>query len=294
MTKAARDYLRENTRFLDLEKEVRVVTKIQKGSSDLNGVFKRGSGAPLSNDTSFGIGFAPFSETEKLVLETERYLNSSEYKKKLPVVGEDIKVMGVREDGKITLTVAIAFVAQFVHNIDEYVKFKETIKEDVKRLSKKYTKKNVDITINNGDSHEDGDVYLTKSGLSCESGDDGSVGRGNRINGVITPFRHMTLEAAWGKNPINHVGKIYTVISDEIANDVVKQYSEIRDCTVYIVSQIGRPIDDPKNLNLELVLDDKKELERIKSKVHSIAEGHLSKIGQFSDNFINGKYKISG
>ena len=162
------------------------------------------------------------------------------------MVGEDIKVMGVRENDKITLTIAIAFVAQFINNIDEYVGIKESIKKDIIGNAKKYTAKEVEVVINNGDSHDTQDVYITKSGLSCEAGDDGSVGRGNRVNGLITPFRHMSLEAAAGKNPVNHVGKIYSIVSKEIAQDIVKLYPEIKECNVSIVSQIGRRIDDPE------------------------------------------------
>ena len=76
--------------------------KIGHGSGDLVDVFKR-DGMPSSNDTSFGVGFAPFSETEKIVMETEELLNSRSFKKKYPQVGEDIKVMGLRENNKIIL-----------------------------------------------------------------------------------------------------------------------------------------------------------------------------------------------
>ncbi len=34
------------------------------------------------------------------------------------------------------------------------------------------------------------------SGLSAETGDDGQVGRGNRVNGLITPNGPMSLEAS--------------------------------------------------------------------------------------------------
>ncbi len=289
---AAKDYLRENTRFLGIESEVKFATRIQKGSADLNGVFKRAAGAPLANDTSFGIGFAPFTETEKLAIETERYLNSMAYKKSMPMVGEDVKVMSIREENSITLTIAIAFVAKFVKSMDDYVSYKERIMEDVLKLSKKYTKRNVSVAINNGDSHSDNDVYLTKSGLSCEAGDDGSVGRGNRVNGIITPFRPMTLEAAWGKNPINHVGKIYSVVSNEIASEVVMQYPEVKECTVYMVSQIGRPISDPKHVNLELVLEDRKRFGAVMGKAHGIAEEMLGNLPNFARELIEGKHVV--
>ncbi|EQD50065.1 Methionine adenosyltransferase [mine drainage metagenome] len=294
VTDSAREYLRENTRFLDLENEVRFVSKVYVGSGDLNGVFKRGDSMPLANDTSFGIGFAPLSDTERLALETERYLNSAAYKKKMPAVGEDIKVMGVREENNITLTVAVAFVSKFINNTDEYVKYREAVKDDVLRFSKSMTGKNVSAAINNGDSEIDGNVYITKSGLSCEAGDDGSVGRGNRVNGIITPFRHMSLEAAYGKNPINHVGKIYSVISDQMAGNIVKAYPEIGECTVYMVSQIGRRIDDPKNVHIDLSAGSKAEYDSLASKARDIAEETLIGMKDFAYDFVNGKYRIVG
>jgi S-adenosylmethionine synthetase len=283
-------HLRENTRFLDLDKEIITVSKILKGSDDLSTVFKSGIDIPLANDTSFGIGFAPFSETEALVLETEKYLNSKDMKKARPYIGEDIKVMGVREEGKITLTIAIAFVAQFVANMNDYLSYKDQVKKEVENFAKKYTKKEVNAVINNADQIESGSVYLTKSGLSCEAGDDGSVGRGNRTNGLITPFRNMTLEAASGKNPVNHVGKIYNILANEIARDVVRLYPDVRNCTVSIVSQIGRKIDDPKNLNIDLIMAKGTNVETILNKITSIAEDSLSNIAFLTQEIADGKH----
>ena len=290
--KAAGDYLKEHTRFLDLEKEVAISSKILKGSEDLNGIFSRNKDVPLANDTSFGIGFAPFTETESLTLETERFLNGKDYKGKMPMVGEDIKVMGVRENDKITLTVAIAFVAQFINNIDEYSGIKESVKNDIIGNAKKYTAKEVEVIINNGDSHEMQDVYITKSGLSCEAGDDGSVGRGNRVNGLITPFRHMSLEAAAGKNPVNHVGKIYSIVSKEIAQDIVKLYPEIKECNVAIVSQIGRRIDDPRSIYIDAIMEKGKKLDPIGTKVHDIAKETLENISYITQELGRGKYEM--
>ncbi|MEM4097117.1 MAG: methionine adenosyltransferase [Candidatus Micrarchaeaceae archaeon] len=290
--KAAADYLQENTRFLDIEKEVKYVTKIDNGSADLNSVFMRKNVVPLANDTSFGVGFAPFTETEKLSLEAEKYLNSTEYKRKMPAVGEDIKVMGIREGDKIVLMVAIAFISKFIGSIDEYKDYKEKVREDLLKFAKTITKKQVAVEINNGDSYETNAVYLTKSGLSCEAGDDGSVGRGNRANGLITPFRYMTLEAAAGKNPVNHVGKIYSVLSNDIANSIIAENNEIKECTVYIVSQIGRPINEPKNLTISMAADSKEAFEHAKKEAESIAENIISIINEFPNAIISGKYKI--
>ena len=288
----AAKYLKEHTRFLDVENEVVIDSKIVRGSVDLTGLFMRGNGMPLANDTSFGVGFAPFSETERLVLETEKYLNSKDYKQKMPAVGEDIKVMGLRYKDKISLTVAIAFIAEKVSNLDEYLKYKDEVSRDIIQFAKKITDKEVSVRINTGDSPERKEVYITKSGLSCESGDDGQVGRGNRVNGLITPFRHMSLEAAAGKNPVNHVGKIYNIMATEIAKDVVKNYPQVRECNVAILSEIGRRVDEPSHTSISVAVENKSEFENIKSKVHYIADSWLERIGEITSDISLGKYDV--
>ncbi len=290
--KAAYDYLKAHTRFLDVDNEVKIYSKIQKGSSDLNHIFSRHNDVPLSNDTSFGIGFAPLSETEKLTLETERFLNSKEYKKEVPAAGEDIKVMGIRDGNKITLTIAIAFVAGLIASIDEYAGLKERIASDIQKRASRITGKDISIVINNGDLHKENSVYLTKSGLSCEAGDDGSVGRGNRVNGLITPFRHMTLEAAAGKNPVNHVGKIYNIFANKLASDITNQYPQIKECYVSLVSQIGRPINDPKSLYVEAVIEKGEKFSSIKSKVNDIAEESLKDMVEVSRSIQEGRHEM--
>ncbi len=285
-------YLKDHTRFLDVDNEVTIVPKIVRGSADLTDLFMRGNGVPLANDTSFGVGFAPFTETETLTLEIEKFLNSNEYKKKEPAVGEDIKVMSLRYKDNILVTLAIAFVAKEVKSLDNYLATKERVKKDVYALAKKITSKNVDIKINTGDNPEKGIVYLTKSGLSCESGDDGQVGRGNRINGLITPFRKMSLEAAAGKNPVNHVGKIYNILATELAKDIVNNYPQIKECDVALLSQIGRRIDDPSHTNISIAVENKSEFEDMKSKAHYIAESWLDRINELGIEISLGKYSV--
>jgi len=289
---AAKAYLKENTRFLDIEKEVVYTPKITHGSADLTKIFSRSTEMPLANDTSFGIGFAPLTDAERLALETEHFLNSKEYKQKAPAVGEDIKVMAVRENENITLTIAIAFVSKFIKNADEYIGYKERVAKDVKSFTSKITGRNVEVMINSGDNRKEGSFYITKTGLSCENGDDGSVGRGNRVNGLITPFRYMSLEAAAGKNPVSHIGKIYNILANEIAKDAVKLYPEIKECTVSIVSQIGRRIDDPKNLDIKLTLENGKELAPIRKKIVDLGDEALDNIQRITKGIIAGEHKM--
>ncbi len=290
----ATKYLKDNTRYLDVKNEVIFVSKIAKGSADLTDVFIRRAehdDVPLANDTSFGIGFAPFTDTERLVLETERYLNSRKYKDTLPSVGEDIKVMGLRDGDEITLTIAIAFVAKLVKNLDQYLSYKERVKKDVAKFAEKLVGRKVNVHINAADPEDSDAVYLTKTGLSCEAGDDGSVGRGNRVNGLITPFRPMSLEAAAGKNPVSHIGKIYNLLATAVAEDIANQYPSITECNIAIMSQIGHRIDQPLNLNIDIATAAGTNFDNVKGKARYLADGWLEKIGDFTIDISLGKYK---
>ncbi|MDY7082620.1 MAG: methionine adenosyltransferase, partial [Halobacteria archaeon] len=91
--KTARDYIDEHIENIDVDSEVIVDCKMGEGSTDLKDVFRFDDGeVPNSNDTSFGIGYAPFSETERVVHEVERALYN-DLRSDLPAVGEDVKVM---------------------------------------------------------------------------------------------------------------------------------------------------------------------------------------------------------
>ncbi len=289
---SARKFLKEKTRYLNIEDDVLFDTRISQGSRDLVDLFLRAPPIPLANDTSFGVGFAPFSEVEQIVLSTEKMLNSKEYKAKLPAVGEDIKVMGVRNKGKITLTVSIAFVSRHVNDLSDYIKQKEAIAADVLSNAKKLTQREVEVAVNTADDYKRDSVYLTLTGLSMEMGDDGSVGRGNRSNGLITPMRPMTLEAAAGKNPVNHVGKIYSALANQIASDVVKCYPQIAEVNVSLLSQIGKPIDQPKMASVQLITKKGEQLEPIKSKVEALVEGWLEDAPAITQKIIDGEVGV--
>ena len=200
--------------------------------------------------------------------------------------------MSIREGNRISLNVAIAFVAQHVKDIDDYMSQKDRVIKDIEGIAKGITKRNLTITVNSGDSREHGSVYLTKSGLSMEAGDDGSVGRGNRMNGIITPFRYMSMEAPAGKNPVNHTGKIYNVIAKEVAADVVRQYPQVAECYVGMVSHIGKRIDDPKNMSIKVIMNRGEKFDSIESKVRAVGEEALSRIRETTADIAKGKYLV--
>ncbi len=248
---AAKEFLDDTVRNLDVEQDVVIDSRIGKGSSDLTEMYARSGSVPLANDTSFGIGHAPLSETETVVMNVERNLNSDATKQEMPFLGEDIKVMADRDHDDLHLTVAAAFVDRYVADADEYHEKKARLAEHVRDVAETVTDRAVTVDINTADGDADDELYLTVTGTSAEMGDDGSTGRGNRVSGLITPKRSMSLEASSGKNPVAHIGKIYNILSHYIADQVVEEVG-VEEAHVMLLSQIGTPIDRPQTATVQV------------------------------------------
>ncbi len=288
-----KEWLKENIHALNPERDVKIHCLVRPGSVDLVDIYMRQheTGVPLANDTSFGVGFAPFDEVENIAFNVEKVLNSKETKRKYPEIGEDIKVMCVRKGDTIDVTVACAFVDRFVKDINDYIEKRENVRRIAEEVVKKYTDREVIIHVNTGDDDERENVYITVTGTSAEAGDDGEVGRGNRVNGLITPYRPMSLEAAAGKNPITHVGKLYNITAMEICQDVVREIPGLQEAYCYIVSQIGKPISEPLALDIKIRTEDGK-VESYKDKIEPIAREHLSNIGNVWKRLVNGEIVV--
>jgi len=285
--RAAKDFLRKNFRFLDVDHDVVIDYRVKPGSVDLVKIFQAGDKAPLSNDTSFGVCFAPLSQTERLVLETELYLNSPKLKDALPEVGEDVKVMGLRRDKSIDLTVAAAMISSLTPDADHYLSVKEEVKDRIADLATKITEYPVKVFVNTGDKPERGSFYITVTGTSAEQGDDGNTGRGNRVHGLITPCRPMSLEATAGKNPVTHAGKIYNVLAKLTSEKIYDQVKGVREVYVKYLSRIGMPIDEPAMVSVQLNLEDGVALSQLKPEIEGIIEEELSGIRKVTDMIVN-------
>jgi len=285
--RAARTYLTENFPHLEFGTDVVTEARLGEGSGDLQEVFGEEGSVPMANDTSFGVGHAPLTETERIVLNTERRLNG-EYKAENPEVGRDIKVMGKREGDRIDVTVAVAMVDRYLEDLEAYDEAVRGVREFVEGMAREYTDRGVAVHVNTADDYEEGAVYLTTSGVSAEMGDDGSVGRGNRANGLITPNRSMSMEATSGKNPVNHIGKIYNLLSTEIAEAVVEEVGGIREARIRLLSQIGQPIDRPHVADASLVTEDGVSVADIEAEVEAVVDRELADVTDVTWRVIDG------
>jgi len=287
---AAHDYLSKTCTNLNVDADTVIDCKIGQGSVDLRGLYN--TQKQLANDTSFGVSAAPYSETELLALRTEELINGP-MKKDLREVGQDVKVMAVRLGDDVRLTIAAAIVDRYVPDKDHYVNVIEELRERVLDNSAKLTNRNVAVDVNTGDNYYEGIVYLTVTGVSFENGDDGSVGRGNRVNGLITPYRPMSLEAAAGKNPVTHVGKLYNLLSFDIAQKVADECEgDVEEVWVRIVSQIGKPIDQPQMAVAQLSLAKGVKLPAVKDTVSGIIDEGLENIHKITERTVAGKVRV--
>lgn len=287
---AAHDYLQATCTNLNVDADTVIDCKIGQGSVDLRGLYN--TQKQLANDTSFGVAAAPYSETELLALKTEELINGP-LKKELREVGQDIKVMAVRQGDSIRLTVAAAIVDRFVPDKDHYISVIEQLRDRVLDHSVKITNRTVTADVNTGDNYYEGIIYLTVTGLSFENGDDGSVGRGNRVNGLITPYRPMSLEAAAGKNPVTHVGKLYNLLSFDLAHRVAEECrGDVEEVWIRIVSQIGKPIDLPQIAVAQLSLAEGVKLHAVKNTVAGIIDQGLENIHEITERTVAGKVRV--
>jgi len=271
--KAARDYIRRTVRNLDVREHVRLSFKIRNPSSDLSYLSEKG----IANDTSIGVGFAPFTETEKIALGIENFLNSPETKKVYPEIGEDIKVMAMRRRNDLDVTVAMAMVDKYIPDKDHYISVVQEVREKLLSMFSSGGL-NVSIKINGADDYEKNSFYLTVTGTSAESGDDGNTGRGNRVTGLITPMRMYSMEATAGKNPTIHTGKIYNALAQIAAQKIAEEVKGVEEVYVRILSRIGSPLTEPTIASVALRLQENTSYDNVKAEVESIVLEELSNV----------------
>lgn len=291
---SSQHWLKEHLRFVDIDRHVKLYCNIRPGSVELTKLFLSQSKAKIAiaNDTSCGVGYAPLNTLEKLVLQVEHHLNSPDIKAEFPAIGEDIKVMGVRRGNEINLTVACAIVGQFITDISGYINMKEKVAELTHLAAKKAGVESVNVVVNAADDIAEESIYLTVTGTSAENGDDGEVGRGNRANGLITFYRPMSMEALAGKNPVSHVGKLYNVLAQNIAQDIVHTVDGVLEVYCYLLGQIGQPIDDPAVADLKVRLASGIDLEDVRRQIAIILHYHLATINTLWRNLITGSISL--
>jgi len=291
----AKEWFKENMRFVDPEKHVKYQVELKPGSVGLVDIFKRTGKVLGANDTSAAVGYAPLTRTEKIVLGTEQFLNSQEFKQRFPESGEDIKVMGFRNNNNLNLTVSMAFIDRFIHSEEDYFEKKEKILRETNKFVSANTSFNaVNVELNTLDvrGRGIGGMYLTVLGTSADSGDSGQVGRGNRVNGLISLNRPFCSEAAAGKNPVSHVGKIYNALTFKIAQHVYDEVSELEEVYIWLLSKIGNSIDQPTIAAAQVIMKGNNSIKKVRREIGEVLDYELGNINKFCMELAQGKIPI--
>jgi len=292
---AVKAWLKQNMRFVDPERHLNYRVVLAQGSEELTDIFSRAGTVLGANDTSAAVGYYPLSPTEQAVLSLERHLNSKAFKTRYPETGEDIKVMGLRTGRDLDLTVAMPLVSRFVWNEKNYFERKDALRKVMDRFVERFDAfRKVKVHFNTLDAPGRGlnGVYLSLLGTSAEDADSGQVGRGNRVNGLISLNRPMGTEAAAGKNPVSHVGKIYNVLAHRIARKIHDDVEGVREAYVLMLSRIGSPINEPQVATVQLMMKNGKSVKHIAGKAEAIVARELASINRFCIELSKGKYPI--
>ncbi|MBI4689662.1 MAG: methionine adenosyltransferase [Nitrospirae bacterium] len=291
----ARRWIKTNLRFVDPERHLKYRIILAPGSDELIDIFLRPGKVRPANDTSAAVGYYPLSPTENVVLGLERFLNSKRFKGRYPETGEDIKVMGLRRENVLDLTVAMPLLAHYVTSETDYFERKDTLKKEMVRYLKRFEEfKKIGVHFNTLDERGRGlgGIYLSLLGTSAEDADSGQVGRGNRVNGLISMNRPMGTEAAAGKNPVSHVGKIYNVLSHKIAKKIYEEIDGMKEIYVLLLSRIGTPVDSPMMATAQVLLERGRKINEIAKKIEGIFDEEFSGINKFCLELSRGKYPI--
>jgi S-adenosylmethionine synthetase len=295
-TEAARTWLKENLRHVDPLKHVRFQVELRPGSEELTRLFHEKAGVLGANDTSAAVGYAPLTETERLVLEAERYLNDPSFKSAHPETGEDVKVMGVRRGTRLDLTVAMPLVDRYVGSEADYLERKERVRRALldHLLSHVRSLGEIEIHLNALDRKGLGveGAYLSVLGTSAEDADSGEVGRGNRANGLIAFCRPSGMEAAAGKNPVSHVGKTYSVLAHLLARRIHEEVAGVEEAVVWLCSRIGAPIDQPQIVAVRTRLAHGLAAGDIQSAVRGLVGEELERLPRFCEELALGQHKV--
>lgn len=256
--KAAKEYLQSVLPYFNVEEWLEFIS-LTNSFSHLSTWFKPTSlddvpdqNNPHANDTACCIGYWPLSATERLVLELEGFFRQGSGEPNFSFVGQDIKVMAVRKDHHIDITMCIPFISLETPNLDFY---KEKLAEIKAMLLSKSNEVlggeyEISLDINTADNLLESDYYLLLSGTALEGGEEGVVGRGNRINGLIPCMRPYTMESPFGKNPNYHVGKVYGYLANQAARAIAEELK--CECCVYIVTANGDSLRPPRHLIVDL------------------------------------------
>lgn len=202
---------------------------------------------PSASDTAVITAWHPETPAERVALVLERHLNREGGGPRYPELGQDIKVMAVRTGEHLDITVNVAVNPLAVSDTDSYDAVIARLHGELDQLTGTVLAGTMShrLSLNTGDGnpYRGKRCYLLGTGSCLEFGEEGFVGRGNTPAGYIPLHRPKSAEAAFGKNPVYHAGKVYAVHASRIARRVFEKTGS--PATVTIASRHSDPLRQP-------------------------------------------------
>lgn len=288
---AVTDWTRAYLPRVPMPEGLRVRVALAPGSAELTGLFA-GPAPAGANDTGGACGYAPLTPTEQLVLDIEGYLNGPDFKARFPDTGQDVKVFAARRDARVEVTVAMPLGCLETRSERDYFARKEAI---LAALAERFPSGPLELawSLNSLDRPGRGaaGTYLTLTGTSAEDADSGQVGRGNRANGLIAFARPTGGEAAAGKNPVLHIGKVYSVWSHLMARRIHAACPELPEVYVHLAARIGDPVDRPW-IAVQVVLAAGMALGDVERPIADTVERELARLPELRQALLRGEHPV--
>ena len=99
------------------------------------------------------------------------------------------------------------------------------------------------------------------------------------------------MEATAGKNPVNHVGKLYNVMAHIIARRIASSLDGVKEVYVKLLSQIGRPINDPLVAHVGVICNPE-IFSSIKRDIETIVFEELDNIDKLTERILEGSIDV--
>jgi S-adenosylmethionine synthetase len=228
----------------------------------------------VSNDCNLVHGYHPLSLLELMVMGVEQYINGAQFKAANPDTGWDVKIFGSRRGCDLRIIVNMPFLARHIHSMGSYFSRKVECQEQVARFFRDRFGQSPDLLLNPTDRNNR--PYLTALGSVADTGDVGAVGRGNRLNGLITPMRAMSIEAPAGKNPLDHTGKLYGVLAQQLAQEISDRLG--RPVETHIFTSKEARLDSPDEVVAQVKGDELTDAEEV-----GVRELIVQRLGNMSE-----------
>lgn len=114
---------------------------------------------------------------------------------------------------------------------------------------------------------------------------------------MISLMRPASSEAVAGKNMVSHIGKIYNILSFDIANKIYQNVSGIDEVFVWMHNLIGNPVHSPNAVVVQPIWsrDNKKRKQHDgwNKEIEDIVNDSLNKIDDIYDRFIAGDIHVA-